>query len=1016
MLQYPYAAGGSYTVPEGVTEIGTGAFINNDTLTEIYLPSTLKTISEQAFCGCTGLSSVVVPDKTTAINDLAFANCSNLEEIVIPKSVTQINGEVFAQCPALVIYGKEGSYADEYAERMEIPFVAMEEDPYQGVFCRANWDQAYVYMYSAASDKTLSGMPSWPGAKMWRVSDDLFAFNYTPANPSDVRLIFSDGSSSYHNRFPADMMPGYDYVQGAVYSPAGLDSVIRPSERGTCGENVFYMLDNEGTLNVFGIGAMDDYTMPNGEAVSPFYEFHDKVKKVVVSEGITHIGACAFYSCPITDGVTLPSTLKSFGDYAFCSTSFKSIDIPDRVTDLGIGTFSENNQLTKVVIPESVTTINCAFYKCTKLATVILPETLTTIEESSFLCCTSLKNITIPESVATIGARALGYNFIVETHPGYQISRYETIDDFTIVGYSGSEAETYAENNGFTFEAADAVDELVNNSAISATSVMLGKGVTVSGAAQGGTEPYQFQYLYKLSTEDDWNTLKAYSTTTALRFTPDSAGTFNVRVNVKDSEGQIVSKDMTLTVKVPKVTNNSFVSETEITVGDTVEVTAAATGGSGSFEYEILFKSSDDDEFTTLKAYSADDTASFVPDKAGTYTVCVNAKDSAEQVASKNFTVTVNAARLVNNSTLSENTVFLGAAAEVRAAAEGGSGDYEFEILYKLSIDEDWSTLKQYGAESTAQFKATTAGTYNIIVNAKDSSGQVAEKELTLTVKSQALTNTSAVSAEEIILGETITISASAQGGAGGYLYKVTQKRTDLTAWTIVQDYSENSNINIKFAKLGTYDVVIKVKDASNKVVTKTVQVVVKDNKPKNESYAVVASVVKGYPVTVKAKATGSTGFFQYAVYYKRAESSTWTTRQGYSANSTVVLPLSKVGKYDVYVKIKDSANRVAKKTFSVEVVEPGTECTNLSYISADKVKMGGALIATAMASGSTGFYQYSFSAKLSDDVDWTVKQAYSPENEYIFVPAEAGTYNLRISIKDNKGNEINKDFTVEVG
>ena len=122
------------------------------------------------------------------------------------------------------------------------------------------------------------------------------------------------------------------------------------------------------------------------------------------------------------------------------------------------------------------------------------------------------------------------------------------------------------------------------------------------------------------------------------------------------------------------------------------------------------------------------------------------------------------------------------------------------------------------------------------------------------------------------------------------------------------------------------------------------------------------------------------------------------------------------MGKYDVYVKIKDSANRVAKKTFSGEVVEPGTEFTNLSYISADKVKMGGAVIATAMASGSTGFYQYSFSAKLSDDVDWTVKQAYSPENEYIFVPAEAGTYNLRISIKDNKGNEINKDFTVEVG
>ena len=63
--------------------------------------------------------------------------------------------------------------------------------------------------------------------------------------------------------------------------------------------------------------------------------------------------------------------------------------------------------ITKVVIPDSVTTIGeAAFAFCCFLETVILPDSITDIGGGAFMDCSSLSNITIPSSVQTIGELA----------------------------------------------------------------------------------------------------------------------------------------------------------------------------------------------------------------------------------------------------------------------------------------------------------------------------------------------------------------------------------------------------------------------------------------------------------------------------------------------------------------------------------------------------------------------------------------------------------------------------------
>ena len=68
---------------KSVTSIGSSAFYDCTSLTEITIPDSVTSIRECAFYDCTSLTEITIPDSVTSIRECAFYDCTSLKNVYI---------------------------------------------------------------------------------------------------------------------------------------------------------------------------------------------------------------------------------------------------------------------------------------------------------------------------------------------------------------------------------------------------------------------------------------------------------------------------------------------------------------------------------------------------------------------------------------------------------------------------------------------------------------------------------------------------------------------------------------------------------------------------------------------------------------------------------------------------------------------------------------------------------------------------------------------------------------------
>ncbi|MBR2320563.1 MAG: leucine-rich repeat domain-containing protein [Clostridia bacterium] len=92
---------------------------------------------------------------------------------------------------------------------------------------------------------------------------------------------------------------------------------------------------------------------------------------IILEEGIEYIGESAFWHCRFLRQLTLPTTVKTIGEGAFCWNNLRTLVIPEGVTHIGKSAFIGSLRLLHVTLPSTLQTIEpSAFGNCPKLMEV----------------------------------------------------------------------------------------------------------------------------------------------------------------------------------------------------------------------------------------------------------------------------------------------------------------------------------------------------------------------------------------------------------------------------------------------------------------------------------------------------------------------------------------------------------------------------------------------------------------------------------------------------------------------
>ncbi len=176
---------------------------------------------------------------------------------------------------------------------------------------------------------------------------------------------------------------------------------------------------------------------------------------LVIPDSVTWLDGEAFYGCSSLNSVTLPSndeyTSISERTFQFCS-SLTSVTIPDTVTYIGGSAFEGCTSLEYIELPDSVDNIDWwAFAYCPLTGleddTLVISENVGWIGDHAFYAC-GFNNVIIYSTEIGIDGQAFGWD-------GNDEEDYGTLDGFTVYGYSDTEAQWYADDNGLTFVGLD---------------------------------------------------------------------------------------------------------------------------------------------------------------------------------------------------------------------------------------------------------------------------------------------------------------------------------------------------------------------------------------------------------------------------------------------------------------------------------------------------------------------------------------------------------------------------------
>ena len=257
---------------------------------------------------------------------------------------------------------------------------------------------------------------------------------------------------------------------------------------------------------------------------------------------------------------------------------------------------------------------------------------------------------------------------------------------------------------------------------------LIGTAIKLEGTAVGNGS---VQYSYEVEKNNVKTVLIAYSTANNVVWTPKEAGTYKLRMLVKDALGKTSVKEISYVVIKPLVADTVKVSQTVPQfIGSAITLTASATGN-GVLQYK--FEATKNGVKTIIKDYSTSNSIVWTPKEAGTYLITLSVKDETGKIVTNNINYVIeNPSVVINslNASLASPQSKGTAITFNTAVGSNGKVQYKYEVIFNGVT----KLLKDYNDSNSVVWTPTETGVYKIVVSVKHEKGLIVTKQIDYTI------------------------------------------------------------------------------------------------------------------------------------------------------------------------------------------------------------------------------------------------------------------------------------------
>lgn len=382
---FAFSSCSNVNLPVSIKKIGAYAFGENLIKPEIDLPN-LEYLDDGAFKGAK-IVKFNFNDKLKHLGKEAFAG-TMIEEAVFTSPVDTIPESLFSGCKFLTKVDITGNV--------------------KVIGWRAFYMSNNIESFSIPQTVESVGVDAIPDYLL-------------PAPENGIVYIGKAAYKRTENLTECAIKEGTVSITDGLFRGSDLAKITLPASLKTIGNGVFAWTKLTSTPDMPGVTRIEDDA----------FEYCPELGRVTIPEQVEYVGY-AFRGCDALWSLTY-NAIDAECPYGVSPRDLERIVIGDKVRRLPRGIYTNNTNVTEVILPASVeilepmvfagcsnleyvrlsdniTTISeLAFERCYALSDIHWPAKLTTVGRSAFDHCTSLTTISLPEGTEKVDSYAFGY-------------------------------------------------------------------------------------------------------------------------------------------------------------------------------------------------------------------------------------------------------------------------------------------------------------------------------------------------------------------------------------------------------------------------------------------------------------------------------------------------------------------------------------------------------------------------------------------------------------------------------